>query len=41
VREHWRVKNNLHWRLDVIFDQDANSIRKGSSKRIRAIMTAQ
>ncbi|MDM8568175.1 ISAs1 family transposase [Thiotrichales bacterium HSG1] len=36
VREHWGIENKLHWRLDVIFREDANKIRKGNSP---AIMT--
>jgi predicted transposase YbfD/YdcC len=36
VRGHWGVENRLHWRLDVIFGEDACRIRKGSAP---AIMT--
>ena len=36
VREHWRIKNPLHWRLDVVFGDDASRLRKGHSA---AIMT--
>ena len=25
IRGHWEVENNLHWRLDVIFKEDAYS----------------
>lgn len=28
VREHWGIENKLHWRLDVIFREDANTQRK-------------
>ena len=31
VREHWGIENKLHWRLDIIFKEDANKIRKGNS----------
>jgi predicted transposase YbfD/YdcC len=24
LRNHWRVENNLHWQLDVSFDEDGN-----------------
>jgi len=29
VRGHWSVENNLHWQLDVSFDEDQRRIRKG------------
>jgi len=29
VRGHWSVENNLHWQLDVSFDEDERRIRKG------------
>ena len=28
-RGHWSVENNLHWQLDVSFDEDQRRIRKG------------
>jgi predicted transposase YbfD/YdcC len=37
VRGHWGVENRLHWRLDVIFGDDASRIRKGHAP---AIMTS-
>jgi predicted transposase YbfD/YdcC len=37
VRGHWGVENRLHWRLDVLFREDANRIRKGNAP---AILTA-
>ncbi|WP_165742425.1 ISAs1 family transposase [Candidatus Thiosymbion oneisti] len=37
VRGHWGVENRLHWRLDVVFREDASRIRKGHAP---AIMTA-
>src|ERR1043165_635011 len=27
IRAHWRIENNLHWSLDVIFKQDLSRIR--------------
>lgn len=36
VRSHWGIENRLHWRLDVIFREDDNRIRKGNAA---AIMT--
>ena len=29
VRAHWSIENNLHWVLDVAFDEDSNRTRKG------------
>lgn len=34
VREHWGVENRLHWRLDVVFHEDASRIRKGNAPTI-------
>lgn len=31
VRGHWGIENNLHWVLDVAFDEDRNRARKGHS----------
>lgn len=28
IRTHWTIENNLHWVLDVAFDEDASRIRK-------------
>ncbi len=37
VRGHWGVENRLHWRLDVVFGEDASRICRGNAP---AIMTA-
>lgn len=29
VRQHWGIENQVHWLLDVIFDEDGSRIRKG------------
>ncbi len=34
VRGHWRIENQLHWRLDVTFREDATRIRKGNAPAI-------
>jgi len=34
VRGHWGVENPLHWRLDVLFREDACRIRKGNAPAI-------
>ena len=31
VRGHWGWRKRLHWRLDVIFCEDASRIRKGNA----------
>jgi len=31
VRTHWAIENNLHWVLDIAFDEDSNRARKGHS----------
>ena len=31
VRKHWSVENQLHWRLDVIFREDASKAKKDNS----------
>ena len=36
MRGHWGVENRRHWRLDVLFNEDASRIRKGNAP---AIMT--
>jgi len=31
VRKHWAIENQLHWCLDVIFDEDSSRARKDMS----------
>lgn len=31
VREHWSIENQLHWHLDVTFNEDASRSRKGNA----------
>lgn len=38
VRAHWAVENNLHWVLDVAFDEDRNRTRSGHSAANLAII---
>lgn len=38
VRAHWSVENNLHWVLDVAFDEDRNRTRVGNSAANLAII---
>ena len=28
VRQHWAIENKLHWKLDVIFEEDSARSRK-------------
>jgi predicted transposase YbfD/YdcC len=37
VRAHWGVENNLHWTLDMAFDEDSCRIRKGFADQNMAI----
>jgi predicted transposase YbfD/YdcC len=30
IRGHWAVENNLHWQLDISFNEDQRRIRKGA-----------
>ncbi|NMR26295.1 ISAs1 family transposase [Pseudoalteromonas sp. NEC-BIFX-2020_015] len=38
VRAHWGVENNLHWALDMAFDEDSCRIRKGFADQNMAIL---
>lgn len=38
VRAHWAIENNLHWVLDVAFDEDSNRTRKGHSAANLAVI---
>ena len=38
IRAHWAIENNLHWVLDVAFDEDRNRTRKGHSAANLAII---
>ena len=31
VRKHWAIENQLHWCLDVVFDEDSSTARKDMS----------
>jgi len=38
VRAHWSIENNLHWALDIAFDEDSNRTRKGHSAANLAVI---
>jgi predicted transposase YbfD/YdcC len=38
VRSHWGIENNLHWTLDVIFDEDRCKTRKDNAPLGHAII---
>lgn len=37
VRSHWKIENSLHWRLDVVFDQDRSRYRDRNGAQNLAI----
>ena len=38
TRSHWSIENQLHWVLDVIFDEDRNRARKDNAPENLAIL---
>jgi predicted transposase YbfD/YdcC len=38
VRSHWGVENAVHWRLDVVFREDASHLRVGKGPENMAIL---
>jgi predicted transposase YbfD/YdcC len=38
VRTHWSVENSLHWRLDVVFNEDSSRIRKDHAPENMALI---
>lgn len=38
VRTHWAVENNLHWVLDVAFDEDGSRVRKDNAPENMAML---
>jgi predicted transposase YbfD/YdcC len=38
VRGHWSIENELHWVLDVAFDEDQSRIRKGQGAQNFAVL---
>ena len=38
LRNHWSIENNLHWQLDVSFDEDANRVTKRNAAENLALL---
>ena len=38
VRAHWGIENNLHWQLDISFDEDDCRIRKDRAPENLAVV---
>jgi predicted transposase YbfD/YdcC len=38
VRTHWRIENELHWVLDVVFDEDQSRVRRGYADQNLALV---
>lgn len=38
VRSHWGIENDLHWSLDVTFNEDRNRTRKGDGAQNLAVL---
>ena len=38
IRCHWQVENSLHWVLDVVFNEDGSTVRKGNAAENMAIV---
>ena len=34
IRNHWHVENKLHWRLDVVMNEDDWKIRRGNDAEL-------
>ena len=38
LRNHWGIENNLHWQLDVTFDEDRNRVAKRNAAENLALL---
>lgn len=38
VRQHWNIENSLHWRLDVVMNEDQDRTRKGNGPQNLAVL---
>jgi predicted transposase YbfD/YdcC len=41
LRNHWGIENNLHWQLDVSFDEDRNRVRKRNGAENLSVLRRQ
>ena len=41
VRAHWSVENNLHWQLDVTFNEDKCRVREGHADTNLSLLRRQ
>jgi predicted transposase YbfD/YdcC len=39
IRQHWSIENNLHWCLDVVFNEDSSQKQAGNAAENFAIIT--
>ena len=37
VRTHWSIENNLHWQLDVTFNEDSQRKKKNAARNFSLI----
>jgi len=38
IRKHWSIENDLHWQLDVVFNEDRQRLREGNAPENMAIL---
>lgn len=38
ITQHWRIENQCHWVLDVVWDEDSSRIRKGNAAENVALL---
>ncbi len=38
VRNHWSIENNLHWTLDVVFNEDQSRVRSKNAAQNMAVV---
>ena len=38
VRQHWSIENSLHWRLDVVMNEDQDRTRAGNGAHNLAVL---